>query len=123
MCMMQRSMDDAQKVLHSPFDFDTHNKTFTCYCEAIILPNGKIKYAVPSHQEKLISEYMSLKHITREDCEKEWMKDFNWLDKIMKRLKIVFVWYDKLQYNFPLTDAQIKSIGDLQRNKCIVLRR
>lgn len=113
---------DQQEVLHSPFDFKRHNETFKFYCECIIWPNGKIEYAVPSHQEKLISCYMQMYHKTREECEKEWIKDFDWLDKTMKKLRIVWVWYNKVQYNFALTSQQIKAIGDLQKYKCIDLR-
>lgn len=32
---------------------DSHNKQYTNYCEAIILPNGSIAYAIPSHQIRL----------------------------------------------------------------------
>lgn len=42
-----------QQILHSPFDLELHKKTFINYFEAVILPSGKVEYAVPSHQEYL----------------------------------------------------------------------
>ena len=48
-------LNDTQAILHNPFDIDIHNSIFTNYCEVIIQPNGLIEYAVPSHQEKLVS--------------------------------------------------------------------
>lgn len=42
-----------QKILHSPFDLETHKKTFIDYFEAVILPSGTVEYAIPSHQEYL----------------------------------------------------------------------
>jgi hypothetical protein len=39
--------------LSSPFDARLHAMKFIDYLEVIILPDGTIEYAVPSHQEKL----------------------------------------------------------------------
>ena len=41
-------MDDYD--VYSDFDIDEHKRHFTNYCEVIITPDGKIQYAVPSHQ-------------------------------------------------------------------------
>ncbi len=43
--------------LHSAFDLEKHKVTFINYLEVIILENGDIVYAVPSHIEKLIEIY------------------------------------------------------------------
>lgn len=39
--------------LHSKFDIELHKKHFKDYLEVIILKNGDVEYAVPSHQVKL----------------------------------------------------------------------
>ena len=38
--------------LNCEFDINKHKKTFLDYLEVLILENGKIVYAVPSHQRK-----------------------------------------------------------------------
>ena len=45
---------DKLKVLHSPFDVKVHKATFVNYLEVVILEDGTVEYAVPSHQEKMI---------------------------------------------------------------------
>lgn len=40
--------------LYSPFDAEKHKKKYTNYLEVVILEDGTVEYAVPSHQEKLI---------------------------------------------------------------------
>lgn len=52
-----RNFDRNFNVLHSKFDFDTHNSTFINYCEVVILEDGTIEYAVPSHEQKLIKVF------------------------------------------------------------------
>lgn len=47
--------NEMTKVLHSPFNVEVHKATFVNYLEIVILEDGTIEYAVPSHQEKLIS--------------------------------------------------------------------
>ena len=36
--------------VHSEFDLKKHKEKFINYLEVVIEPNGKIHYAVPSHQ-------------------------------------------------------------------------
>lgn len=67
--------------LYHPFDFDKHKKNFFHYFEAIILPNGVVEYAVPSHQEKLIKIGMQKHHMTNrrdyeELCPREYWCDY-----------------------------------------------
>ena len=40
--------------VYSKFDVDKHKDTFDSYLEVMILEDGSIEYAVPSHQEKAI---------------------------------------------------------------------
>ena len=60
-------MDNEQKVLHSPFDIETHKKTFINYLEVIIDTNGIVHYAVPSHQEWLINKICIAKNLTKDN--------------------------------------------------------
>lgn len=55
-----------QQILHSPFDLETHKKTFINYFEAVILPSGEVEYAIPSHQEYLKKYIQKKFHLTDE---------------------------------------------------------
>lgn len=75
------------RVLHSPFDIDTHKKTFINYLEVVILEDGTIQYAVPSHQEKTIAIAMVKQGVTRQEledlCPPSYYFDFmTWLCKM-----------------------------------------
>jgi hypothetical protein len=82
-----REMMDEQRVLHEPFDLETHKKTFFNYLEVIISDDGTIMYAVPSHQEKLIILACQKLNVTKEElyefCPKEYYFDImNWLCQV-----------------------------------------
>ncbi|PFJ42704.1 hypothetical protein COJ15_05020, partial [Bacillus thuringiensis] len=62
---------NQQQVLHSPFNIETHKKTFINYLEVIIDAEGTTMYAVPSHQEKLISLACNTLKITRDELFKQ----------------------------------------------------
>lgn len=69
---------------HSEFDLEKHKIKFLGYLEVIIMEDGEIVYAIPSHQEKLISIACSKQNITREQlndkCPREYYFDFmTWL--------------------------------------------
>lgn len=53
--------------LNSKFDIAQHKERFVNYFEVIILKDGTIEYAVPSHQEKLIEIVMEQNGWTREE--------------------------------------------------------
>ena len=53
------SFMDQDMILHGPFDPEIHKQAFVNYLEIIIRKDGTVEYAVPSHQEKLISVAMS----------------------------------------------------------------
>lgn len=78
---------DPQEVLHSPFDVATHKATFTNYLEVIILEDGTVEYAVPSHQQKLIDLACIKLNITKDElyskCPREYYFDvITWLSQI-----------------------------------------
>lgn len=81
-------------VLHNKFDIETHKRTFVNYLEVVILEDGTIEYAVPSHQEKLVNIYMKKYNITREEvinrCPEEYY--FNYTEWLCDETKAVAVW-------------------------------
>lgn len=85
-----------QKVLNSPFSIETHKATFVNYLEVCIDPCGIIHYAVPSHQEWLIQEYMKMHSCSREDAynavPSEYLADF--MEWLTKETMSVAVWND-----------------------------
>lgn len=66
--------------LYSEFDIEQHEKTFAHYLEVVIDENGRIMYAVPSHQEKQITLACEKLNVTREElnsmCPEEYYLDF-----------------------------------------------
>ena len=71
-------------VLHSPFDIETHKATFVNYLEVVILPNGTVEYAVPSHMRKLEEIFADSLQIDAEQvadcCPESWYTDYmGWL--------------------------------------------
>ena len=51
--MNETKVMNQQEILRGNFDIATHKEFFTNYLEVVILKNGKIEYAVPSHNEKM----------------------------------------------------------------------
>lgn len=103
--------------VYSDFDIKQHKKTFIHYLEVVIDKDGKIMYAVPSHQEKLIFIVCEKLNITREElkdtCPQEYYCDFvNWLCKISGACA---VWENFIQSD-KLTDKQIKTLHMLKNN-------
>lgn len=109
-------MTDHNKILNSPFDIKIHKENFINYLEVCILEDGTIQYAVPSHQEKLISICMKKYMITRDElyrrCPPEYYLDFiNWLCTISNTIA---VWND--HYEGQSNQKQINSLKILKMN-------
>jgi len=84
---------NSQEVMNAPFDVATHKKTFINYLEIVILEDGTVEYAVPSHQEKLIALSCKKLNVTRDElndlCPPEYYFDFmNWLCMISKAVAL-----------------------------------
>lgn len=71
---------EKQTILNSPFDIETHKKTFINYLEVVISPDGIIEYGVPSHNAKL-EQILRAKGVDPVlDCPKEYYASYNaWL--------------------------------------------
>lgn len=101
--------------VYSEFDIEMHSKTFKEYLEVIIDADGKVMYAVPSHQEKLIALSRAKLGISREElnsmCPREYYFDFmRWLCKISGAMA---VWNGKCEFWEP-TVKQIRALRKLK---------
>lgn len=82
--------------IYSNFDIKKHKSKYVDYLEVLILENGQIVYAVPSHQmkaEMLAEEKLNVSH---EDflkmCPKEYW--FNYLEWVLGIINAIAVWND-----------------------------
>lgn len=81
---MVKTKYNQQIVLRSPFDIEIHKATFVNYLEVVILKDGTIEYAVPSHQLKVTDIIAKERGMTRNEvadlCPPEYYFDYNnWL--------------------------------------------
>lgn len=103
--------------LHSDFDAEQHKKTFIHYLEVVLDENGKIMYAVPSHQEMLIKLACEKLNVTREElnamCPQEYYFDLmTWVCKISGACA---VWEGFIKSD-RLTEQQVKALQMLKDN-------
>lgn len=80
-------IDKTRQVLRQPFDVKTHKKHFINYLEVIILEDGTVVYASPSHTEKMVSIACQKLNVTRDELNDmvpvEYYADMmTWLCKI-----------------------------------------
>ena len=78
---------DNYTVLNSPFDIEIHKAQFKNYLEVVILEDGTVEYAVPTHQEKLILLGMEKTRLSRDEfynsCPREyWLDVIAWLSNV-----------------------------------------
>lgn len=76
------------------FDIDTHKKNFINYTEVIILQDGTVEYAVPSHQQKLIELAMKEFNMTKEELDKAIPIYVSPTDWCIVKLGVISVWYE-----------------------------
>ena len=107
--------------VYSKFDIEQHKKHFTNYLEVIILPDGTVEYAVPSHQEKLIAICQKQLRVSRDQlmymCPEEYYADFMvWLCNVSH---CVAVWNNFIYKSDsePLTNAQYQTLDKLKKAK------
>ena len=101
--------------LNSDFNPELHKQTFIHYLEVIIDENGKIMYAVPSHQEKMIKLACERLNVTRaklnEMCPEEYYFDLmTWLSKVSGACE---VWENQV-IGDKFTPRQIKALQMLK---------
>lgn len=99
-----------QEILNSPFDMETHKKTFIFYLEVVIFEDGTIEYAIPSHLkklEKLVSEKYGFKwendYLSSLELYKYYRKEIkfkvDWLDWLLAESGCISVWTDRYMGN------------------------
>lgn len=116
-------MDKNTYNLHCKFDYKKHNETYFYYCEVIILPNGTVHYAVPSHSEFLKKYIATKQHIPEKDVYK-YLKDkyqqsafiLYGLDTLLDETKAIAVYYNTY-YGTP-NKKQLKVLQRLQDTGC-----
>ena len=116
------------QVLHSKFDIEIHKRTFIDYLEVIILENGTIEYAIPSHQEKLIQIICDKENKSREEVINDSSDHvFDFSEWLCKTSGCISVWNDfyhgspnkiQLEVLYKLKDAKLYK-GELNYNKNI----
>lgn len=110
-------MIDQDKVLHSPFNIETHKKTFINYLEVVITSDGVIHYAVPSHSEWCI-RYVLAKGIFKD-------RDalYEYLEKTHKDIedvsKCCLVWTNHVKGY--INDDIARSLQDLIQNNLLLI--
>lgn len=52
--MVKKHMEEEYN-LYSKFDIQKHKENYINYLEVLILENGEVEYAVPSHQDKAVA--------------------------------------------------------------------
>lgn len=66
--------------IYSDFDLEQHKKKYVDYLEVLILEDGTVVYAVPSHQEKAIAVACAKLGVCRKElmdmCPPEYYADF-----------------------------------------------
>lgn len=101
--------------LHSEFDIEKHKQTFIHYLEVVISSDGRVFYAVPSHQELMIAVACVMLGVSREElnelCPREWYFDFmKWLSM---KTGLMAVWESHYEVYVP-TNKQIATLRRLK---------
>lgn len=102
--------------LHSKFNYKKHSETYICYCEVVIMPNGTVHYAVPSHLEFLMNTYCDKYNMTRKALY-DYLYDYNVpFNFLLYELHAVCVWYN--YYEGTPNKKQQRVLNKLQDTGC-----
>lgn len=99
-------------------DFIKNHKHIN-YCEAILFEDGSIDYAIPSHQEYLVAEYMKRTGMSKEEVWEEIPITASPIDWLIDKTKCIIIWYDSFMRNKTITQSQFNSLSKLKENKII----
>lgn len=101
--------------VYSKFDLNKHKDSFNSYLEVMILEDGTIEYAVPSHQEKAIKLACEKLQISRSEldllCLREWWCDY--LTWLLRFSGAVAVWENRVWYS-TISKKQISALKMLK---------
>ena len=117
------SIEEQQRVLHSPFDIETHKRTFVSYLEAVISPEGVVEYAVPSHTEKLIEIFMKQKGFDDIIKAKKYIIETTINNGMCSTIEFltgvtgyISIWFDHYVASDPPTKQQLDKLKELFDN-------
>lgn len=103
-----------------------HNKKYINYCEAIILPNGDIEYAIPSHQHKLkeiwgvpYNPYSETPSRAEQVLWNIVPPEADVCEWLCEDLKCISVWYNYVVIPINYTEESLNSYLELVKNKCV----
>lgn len=89
-----------------------HNHGYTNYCEAVVMPDGDVEYAVPSHiyylenaADKLLQNGSRIRHVVPITA-----NPILWLSE---HLNAVVLWYNFSIIPLNITDSQIRTVSYL----------
>lgn len=117
-------MGDTNKILHNAFDMKTHKENFINYLEVVILEDGTIEYAVPSHNKKLeeiCCKKLGLNYNEWDYENKELLEYFEnrkkdnwwcWYDWLYELSGAICVWNDR--YIGKPNEKQLQKIKELK---------
>ena len=105
--------------VYSPFDIKKHKETYINYLEVLILEDGTIEYAVPSHQEKALEIACKKLNKTKKEiedmCPREYYCDYlTWLLGITGSIS---VWGTSDEYFIVYKTINKKQIATLKKLK------
>ena len=105
----------AEYSIYCPFDLEQHKKTYIDYLEVIIAEDGNIMYAVPSHQEKLISLACSRLKVSRDELAARCPRSmyFDYMGYLCGEARAMAVWNDRCVAVNP-TSKQIAALRRLK---------
>lgn len=114
----EEKIGSGQYGLQSKFDIEKHKAHFIDYLEVVILPNGEVQYAVPSHTTKAELLCMEKLGVTREElwkkCPPEYMFDYlPWLLSICGAVSVWNTFYT-LGIGKELTRQQYLTLKELK---------
>lgn len=114
---MKRTDKTDNEILHSKFDVEVHSKHFINYCEVIVLPNGEVEYAVPSHERKAIEIFKREFNLSDEDLN-NLSKDLS-IEYICEKCHLIMLWYAYAFTPIKITQEQVNTLNELISHKCI----
>lgn len=101
---------DRQKIaeqadeydIHSDFNLEKHGTHFMNYLEVVILENGKVCYAVPSHTQFLLEYAQQKLNKNREQIEAMYFNKYfenDFMQYLCDITNAVAVWNDRIMYS------------------------
>lgn len=100
--------------VYSSFDADKHAQTFINYLEVVIHHDGLVEYAVPSHQEKMISIACKRFGVSREELLDSLRNEFDFLRALCDASACISVWTDFCVTGSSVTNKQALRLKDLK---------